>query len=137
MRSDRDRLVELAERCLAEPAVQGRLRVIHPPTSGVVMLQVREPVCRERFYLGEVVVTRCEVAIAECRGWAMIAGEHEKAALAAAVCDCVSRTSEPALAALREAVDKLCDETDERLSAEHLAEWSTLAPTRVAFEEFE
>jgi len=101
------------------------------------MLQVREPVCRERFYLGEVVVTRCEVAIAECRGWAMIAGEHEKAALAAAVCDCVSRTSEPALAALREAVDRLCGETAERLSAEDLGEWSTLEPTRVAFEEFE
>ena len=137
MRSNRDRLIETAEHCLSDPAVQDRLRVIHPPKSGVVMLQVREPVCADRFYLGEVVVTRCEVAIAENRGWAMIAGEHEKAALAAAVCDCVSRTSEPGLAALRDVVERLCDETDQRLSAEHRAEWSTLEPTRVAFEEFE
>ena len=137
MRSDRDRLAEVAEQCLAEPAVRDRLRVVHPPASGVVMLQVREPVRKERFYLGEVVVTRCEVAVAEQRGWAMVAGEHDKAALAAAVCDCVSRTSEPGLAALRASIDQLCAETAERLASAHSHEWSTLEPTRVAFEEFE
>jgi alpha-D-ribose 1-methylphosphonate 5-triphosphate synthase subunit PhnG len=101
------------------------------------MLQVREPVRRERFYLGEVVVTRCEVTVAEQRGWAMVAGEHDKAALAAAVCDCVSRTSEPGLAALRASIDQLCAETAERLASARSQEWSTLEPTRVAFEEFE
>jgi len=137
MRADVGRLVEVGERCLANAALSAGLRIIHAPTSGVVMMQVREPVRKERFYLGEVVVTRCEVIINDMRGWAMVAGEDKRSALAAALCDAVSRSTTGEFAELRSAVDALCIETAERLRADESREWSALEPTRVAFEEFE
>lgn len=137
MQATPDRLIEVGELCAANPKLSAGLSIIHPPTVGLVMMQVREPVCRERFYLGEVVVTRCEVLIDTHRGWAMVSGENKEAALAAALCDAISRTHEPEYSRLRESISRLCDETTERIDSSTRREWSDLAPTRVNFEEFE
>lgn len=137
MQATAHRLIEVGEQCLAMPLLADVLKIVHPPTVGLVMMQVREPVRRERFYLGEVVVTRCEVLVGEIRGWAMVSGENKEAALAAALCDAVTRTTESEFAEARTAVEELCRETRERLEGQVRREWTELAPTRVDFEEFE
>ncbi|HSL58535.1 MAG TPA: phosphonate C-P lyase system protein PhnG, partial [Acidimicrobiales bacterium] len=77
-------LIALAERCLADGTDPV---VVAGPEVGMVMLTVREPVARERFHLGEVLVTRAEVELDGARGWAMRAGDDRLATLAAAVLD--------------------------------------------------
>jgi hypothetical protein len=137
MRSRPERLVELGEQCLTNQALRESLIVTQPPACGTLMLQVREPVRRERFYLGEILVTRCEVRIGADRGWAMIDGDEPRAALAAAICDVVSRTTAAEHEPLRLAIDSLCRETNEHLAAREQREWNQIADTRVRFEEFE
>lgn len=63
------------------------MTVLSGPEVGVVALQVREPIARERFYLGEALVTRAEVDLGGTRGWAMRMGSDRMATLAAAVLD--------------------------------------------------
>lgn len=137
MRSRPERLVELGERCLTSETLRSSLVVTQPPACGTVMVQVREPVRRERFYLGEILVTRCEIRLDAERGWAMIDGDEPRAALAAALCDAVSRTTAEEYEPLRLAIDELCRETREHLAAQEQRRWDQIADTRVKFEEFE
>ena len=121
-------VVALAEACLAE---FGDPVVLASPEVGLVVMQVREPVCSERFHLGEVVVTRAEVEIAGARGWAMRLGNDRVATLAAAVCDAVAAAG----GALAADVDRLCAATERRRAERQAAEWDQIAPTIVSFEE--
>lgn len=128
--ADGVRLVELAEACIA---LHGEPVVLVAPETGLVMLQVREPVCEERFHLGEVVVTRAEVAIAGGHGWSMRLGTDRLAALAAAVCDAVADAG----ARLADEVDDLCLRTRETAATAARAEWAELGATEVEFEELD
>jgi alpha-D-ribose 1-methylphosphonate 5-triphosphate synthase subunit PhnG len=124
---------QLAETFLNERVIAEELHVICPPEIGMVMMQVREPVCRERFHLGEVVVTRAEVAIAGFRGWAVRAGSDRETALAAALLDaCAEYDSEMA-----NQVTELCDLTAGRIATDERSEWQELLATAVAFEELD
>lgn len=122
-------LAALAERCLAgdEPTL------VAGPEVGMVMLQVREPVAQERFYLGEVLVTRAEVDLGGARGWAMVMGSDRVRALAAAVCDAEVQ------AGRARACDvlALCEATAQAAAEAAEAEWAELAPTEVSFEELD
>lgn len=53
-------LTDLADRCLADGT---RPTLLVGPEVGMTMLDVREPVCGDRFYLGEVLVTRAEAQL--------------------------------------------------------------------------
>ncbi|MEM9749216.1 MAG: phosphonate C-P lyase system protein PhnG, partial [Actinomycetota bacterium] len=86
--ADVDRLRVVAERCLAD---LGEPVLVEAPTTGIVMMQVREPVVGDRFHLGEVVVTRADVSLSGERGWAMRLGTDRAATLAAAICDAAAR----------------------------------------------
>lgn len=108
-----------------------RLQVIHPPEVGMTMLQVREPVASERFYLGEVLVTRCTVAVGEVTGWSMRGGEDRIAALAGAVLDAAAASD----ADIAAEVDALCADVERRVLAAQQAEWDEIAGTKVSFEE--
>lgn len=121
-------VVALAERCLD---VYGDPSVLIAPETGLVVMQVREPVCAERFHLGEVVVTRAEVEIHGHRGWSMRLGHDRVATLGAAVCDAVAAGSGP----LAADVEALCQLTRERRAQQLADEWSEIAPTLVEFEE--
>jgi alpha-D-ribose 1-methylphosphonate 5-triphosphate synthase subunit PhnG len=125
-----DEVVPLAERLLAAGALGDPL-VVHAPETGMVMLQVREPVAEERFYLGEVRVTRCTVEVAGASGWCMRGDGDRVAALAAALLDA---TAEAGLPEARD-VAALCTRIADRTAAEDAAEWAEVAPTTVAFEE--
>jgi alpha-D-ribose 1-methylphosphonate 5-triphosphate synthase subunit PhnG len=127
--SDLTDLAAVAERCLEA----GTPTLVAGPEVGMVMLQVREPVARERFYLGEVLVTRAEVDLDGARGWAMVMGSGRVHALAAAVCDAEvqgNRARSGEVQALCEATARAVAEADDRERAE-------LALTEVAFEELD
>ncbi|CAN5250963.1 hypothetical protein BH24ACT1_BH24ACT1_03320 [soil metagenome] len=125
--SDPIELAALAERCLesATPTL------VTGPEVGMVMLQVREPVARERFYLGEVLVTRAEVDLDGAQGWAMVMGSDRVRALAAAVCDAEVQGDR----AWAGEVQALCESTERAISEADVRERAELAATEVAFEE--
>jgi alpha-D-ribose 1-methylphosphonate 5-triphosphate synthase subunit PhnG len=132
-RADADDVRQLAEAFLSHRQVASELDIIAPPEVGMVMMQVREPVCKERFHLGEVVVTRAEVAVGGARGWAMRAGTDRETTLAAALLDaCAEHDS-----ALGSQVDDLCVETKARLDRARHQEWTDLRSTAVSFEELD
>ena len=62
-------------------------RPLREPQIGTIQLQVREPICRERFILADALVTIAEVMVDESLGWAMRVGANAEAAVAAAVLD--------------------------------------------------
>jgi alpha-D-ribose 1-methylphosphonate 5-triphosphate synthase subunit PhnG len=126
----REELVPLAERLLNEGAL-GEPAVPVPPEVGMVMVQVREPVAGERFYLGEVLVTRCGAEVAGSGGWSMRGDDDRVAALAAALLDAVAAAGLPESAE----VAGLCAAVDERRRREIDDEWARIAPTLVTFEE--
>ncbi|MEM1335242.1 MAG: phosphonate C-P lyase system protein PhnG [Actinomycetota bacterium] len=128
--ADADAVRDVAERCLAEfgPPV-----VVAPPETGIVMLQVREPVARERFHLGEVVVTRADVEMAGHRGWCMRQGTDRTATLAAAICEAVARSGGD----LGRQVEELCAATAAEAARVESELIDTLQPTVVAFEELD
>ena len=123
-------VVRLAEEFLAR---LGPPAVVVPPETGVLTLQVREPVCEERFVLGEVIVARCEVDWHGRPGWAMRLGTDLRAALAAALCDAAAVHDREA----RHDVDRLCDAVAGARAVADSAEWSELARTIVHFEELD
>lgn len=129
-----EQLAELAELALSTPSVSEALTVLQRPETGTVVLVVREPVCAERFQLGEVVVTRAEVALEGRRGWAMRMGTDREATLAAAICDAVVAAERPEWAPIAEQVALLCDRTAEAIARRDEQEWAALARTAVAFE---
>jgi phosphonate C-P lyase system protein PhnG len=139
-------IIDLAERALAVHEIRDVLVVIQPAETGLVMLQVREPVCSERFHLGEVVVTRAEVAVGEAHGWSMRLGSDGHAALGAAICDAVAElvaatgSGGPVAAGavgVALEVDELCRRTRDQGEMERRREWDELAPTVVQFEELD
>jgi alpha-D-ribose 1-methylphosphonate 5-triphosphate synthase subunit PhnG len=123
--ADAEELIELADACLAaDPPPE--LTVLVPPRTGCVTAQVRDPIRRERFLLGDVLACTAEVALGGTRGWAMRLGDDRAAALAMAICDAAGDTP---------AVADLCRRVAARAAERDAAEWAELAPTVVEFEE--
>lgn len=123
-----DELIDAADACLGAAS---SFAVVTPPVVGCVPAQVREPVLRQRFFLGDVLACTAEVEFDGVRGWAMRLGDDRAAALAMAVLDAAAACS-PGLA--RE-IDALCTRAAERARQADAAEWAELAPTIVQFEE--
>lgn len=122
-------LVDVAEVMLER---LGAPKVSVPAETGLIMMQVREPVCRDRFHVGEVVVTRAEVTWFGSTGWSMRLGSDRTAAMAAALCDAAGELDEG-----RVIVEELCCRIEDRVVAEAAAEWAALVPTVVEFEELD
>jgi alpha-D-ribose 1-methylphosphonate 5-triphosphate synthase subunit PhnG len=123
-----DELIELADMCL-EGAPE--FAVILPPEVGCVSAQVRDPILRERFLLGDVLACRAEVEVDGVRGWAMRLGDDRAAVLAMAILDAAAETG-PDRA---DEVERLCQRLAQRLRRADDEEWAELAPTVVEFEE--
>jgi|AntDeeMinimDraft_6_1070357.scaffolds.fasta_scaffold00169_12 alpha-D-ribose 1-methylphosphonate 5-triphosphate synthase subunit PhnG len=109
------------------------LTIRQEPKPTLLMQQVREPVERRPFNLGEVVVTPAEVSLGDDRGFAMRPGKAERAALSGAIVDAAvagghSRTSE--------IVDEL-EAVAEQREANRVREWSESRHTAVEFETME
>jgi alpha-D-ribose 1-methylphosphonate 5-triphosphate synthase subunit PhnG len=114
-------------------SVHGEPIIVTGPEVVLVALDVREPVCRERFRIGDVLATRAEVAYGRHEGWAVRMGDDRAAALAAAICSAVGDHS----LAGSDRVDEMCRATESARTGERLAEWSELLETVVEFEELD
>jgi alpha-D-ribose 1-methylphosphonate 5-triphosphate synthase subunit PhnG len=123
-------LTALADEFLA---AHGAPTVTVAPQTGLVMMQVREPVAGHRFHLGEVLVTRAEVDWNGAVGWSMRLGTDRAATLAAAVCDAAAEVD----ATSRVLVDEFCRRVADRDRERSEREWSELLTTAVAFEELD
>jgi alpha-D-ribose 1-methylphosphonate 5-triphosphate synthase subunit PhnG len=123
-----DELIDAADACLAAAS---SFAVVTPPAVGCVPTQVREPVRRQRFFLGDVLACTAEVEFDGVRGWAMRLGDDRAAALAMAVLDAAAACS-PDLA---QQIDALCARAAERAGEADATEWAELSPTIVQFEE--
>lgn len=128
--ADADALVHLADRCLADGVAP---TLLAGPEVGLTMLDVREPVCGDRFYLGEVLVTSAEIELGGARGWAMRMGSDREATLAAAVCD----AEVEAARALAGEVEQLCHRTAAAVAGADAVGRAELAATEVHFEELD
>lgn len=128
--ADPDDVRAVAERCLSR---LGEPVIVSPPETGIVMLQVREPVVRERFHLGEVVVTRADVELGGHRGWSMRQGTDRVTTLAAAICDAAAQAGGD----LGEHVEQLCASTAAELQRRESGLVAALQPTIVEFEELD
>jgi len=121
---------EVAERCLQR---LGEPVIITPPETDIVMMQVREPIVRERFHLGEVVVTRADVELGGHRGWSMRQGTDRVVTLAAAICDAAARGGGESAAD----VARLCSDTADSIERREADLAARLRPTIVEFEELD
>lgn len=119
----------------ADAVVEGgtEVHVLQAPTPQLVMQQVVDPVARQPFNLGEVLVTAAEVELDEEKGFAMRPGKAEKPALSGAVVDAAVE-SDHALA--DEIVGSLSATATERDRTQR-ERWGETRETTVEFEEME
>lgn len=134
-----EELIGLADSCLG---AAGAFQVIVPPQVGCVSVQVREPILKQRFLLGDVLACSAEVELDGQRGWALRFGDDQAAVLAMAIVDAAASTrsaegDEPSGDGdgVTGEIDRLCAELAGRLGQAEAAEWAELAPTIVEFEE--
>lgn len=120
-------LLSLADRVLQRSSPP---TIVAGPEIGLVMMQVREPVCEERFFLGEVLVTRAEVELRGTRGWAMRMGEDRAATLAAAILDAEAEAN----GEFADHIAGLCHEVKTDLRWAREQEWAEIAATEVHFD---
>jgi len=129
-------LIALADTCLG---AADAFQVIVPPQVGCVSAQVREPILKQRFLLGDVLACSAEVELDGQRGWALRFGDDQAAALAMAIVDAAAARpadgDEPSAGGAADEIDRVCAELAGRLRQEEAAEWAELAPTIVEFEE--
>jgi alpha-D-ribose 1-methylphosphonate 5-triphosphate synthase subunit PhnG len=110
-----------------------QLSVRQEPRPQLIMQQVREPVERRPFNLGEVLVTPAEVELDGTRGFAMVPGKNERAALSGAIVDAAvaagHETAPDIVAALEDA--------DARQRERRQREWAESKHTTVDFQTME
>ncbi|WP_129114686.1 phosphonate C-P lyase system protein PhnG [Halegenticoccus tardaugens] len=123
-------LAELADAVLADGP---ELRVLREPSAQLVMQRVTEPVEKRPFNLGEVLVTAAEVELDGARGFAMIPGKEERAALSGAIVDA-------AVAAGHDLTDRIAAELRAAAAARERRRrrrWAESRATTVEFETME
>ena len=127
----------LANRALELGSISDLLVVTKAPETGLIMMQVREPVCKERFYLAEVVATRAEVLLHDQAGWAIRMGTDRPTALGAAILDAICEVDDDEYVELQRSIGELCNQTIDDEAKAKLAEWNEISPTIVNFEALE
>lgn len=128
--ADGDTLSDLAETVLAtDPS----LTVRQEPRPQLLAQRVTDPVERRPFTLGEVLVTPAEVTLDDARGFAMLPGKAERAALSGAIVDAAVAGAHPIA---DEAIETL-NTVAEREREQRRREWAETEHTRVSFETME
>jgi alpha-D-ribose 1-methylphosphonate 5-triphosphate synthase subunit PhnG len=109
------------------------LAVRQDPRPQLVMQQVREPVEHRPFNLGEVLVTPAEVDLDGVRGFAMVPGKNERAALSGAIVDAAVAAGHDMSPDIVEALE----EAEARRREQRQREWAESKHTTVAFRTME
>ncbi|WP_299234786.1 phosphonate C-P lyase system protein PhnG [Natronomonas sp.] len=138
-RSDRFELIAACEPATLVGLANGvleddpALSVRQEPKPQLLMQRVEEPVERRPFNLGEVLVTPAEVELGDARGFAMIPGKSERAALSGAIVDAAVAAGHDLTPDVVEALAETEAETRER----RRNEWAESKHTAVTFETME
>ena len=109
------------------------LFVRQEPRPQLIMQQVQEPVERRPFNLGEVLVTPAEVDLDGARGFAMVPGKSERAALSGAIVDAAVAGGHRATADIVEALE----DVDARRREQRRRTWAESKHTTVDFQSME
>ena len=109
------------------------LFVRQEPRPQLIMQQVREPVERRPFNLGEILVTPAEVDLDGVRGFAMVPGKSERAALSGAIVDAAVAGGHKATADIVEALE----DVDARRREQRRRTWAESKHTTVDFQTME
>ncbi|ATW88112.1 alpha-D-ribose 1-methylphosphonate 5-triphosphate synthase subunit PhnG [Halohasta litchfieldiae] len=109
------------------------LAVRQEPQPQLLMQQVVEPVERRAFNLGEVVVTPAAVELDGHRGFAMIPGKAERAALSGAIVDAAVAGDHPISDEITTALEAAAADRE----AERAQRWAESKHTTVDFETME
>jgi alpha-D-ribose 1-methylphosphonate 5-triphosphate synthase subunit PhnG len=109
------------------------LSVRQEPRPQLLMQQVREPVQRRPFNLGEVVVTPAEVELDGARGFAMLPGKAERGALSGAIVDAAVAGDHEETPAIVAGLEKVAD----RRREQRRTAWAESKHTAVEFETME
>jgi alpha-D-ribose 1-methylphosphonate 5-triphosphate synthase subunit PhnG len=138
-RSDRFELIADCEAAtlarFANDVLEGDppLAVRQEPTPQLLMQQVVEPVERRPFNLGEVVVTPAAVALDGHRGFAMVPGKAERAALSGAIVDAAVAGDHPLADEITDSLRAVAEQRD----AQRAQRWAETKHTAVDFETME
>lgn len=138
-RSDRFELIAACEGAtlaeFANDVLEGDppLAIRQEPRPQLLMQQVSEPVERRPFNLGEVLVTPAEVELEGTRGFAMVPGKGERAALSGAIVDAAVAGDHEETPAI---VDALKDVAS-RQREQRRQDWARSKHTAVEFETME
>jgi alpha-D-ribose 1-methylphosphonate 5-triphosphate synthase subunit PhnG len=121
-------------RSLAEKASEGReAALLKGPEKTMALIQVREPVRRSRFYLGEVLAAHCVVELDGVRGAAVLMGDDLDKTRDAAVLDAAHSGAFPGFALVEPELLKL----EERRKGELSKEAAEIRKTKVSFQSLE
>lgn len=130
---DSSSLISVMNTLLQEGHI-GTVDLVRPAVTGTVQLQVREPICEERFIVGDALVSVAEVSIEGTLGWAMRLDANEKATVAAAIADAyIARVG----LEKEERLVKLIQRTKSDLAIADAREWSEISNTVIEFEELD
>ena len=120
-----------AVRAIAEAILERReVKVLKPPSPGMVMVRHSDPLENTLFLLGEAYVTECEVEVEGRLGYGCALGQGEERALCGALVDALlgdGPDGEPELVALLE-------QEGRRIQERWAAESQAVASTRVSFD---
>ncbi|GAC1448420.1 MAG: hypothetical protein PVS3B1_26490 [Ktedonobacteraceae bacterium] len=134
----REPLVALADRLLiadgeSNGSGEGNLEIIKEPKAAVLMVRARDTAQGEIFNFGEALVTEAEVRFSGETGYMLVLGDDQMHALAGAICDAALQAGHRASPDILETLTMM-----QRLQQEKsAAEWASVAPTTVAFDEME
>lgn len=109
------------------------VRVIKAPADELVLLQARDPIADGPFFLGEVLIQACQVAIGGSLGCGYALGNEPRRALAAAILDAAMNAGHPHSAAIAAALEAEIVDAHRR----RLAESDLVDRSRVKFEVLE
>ena len=119
---------------LAAKAAEGRnAALLKGPEKTLVLLQVREPVRKSRFYLGELLAAHCVVELDGVRGASVLMGDDLGKARDAAVLDAAHSGGFPGFALVEGELLRL----EEARKAEAAKESAEIRRTKVSFRSLE
>jgi phosphonate C-P lyase system protein PhnG len=120
-----------AVRLIAESILERvEVKVIRPPSPGMVMVRHTDPLENTLFLLGEACVTECEVVVDGLPGYGCSLGSGEERALCGALVDAVLGGGH----AIRAEIASLLEEERARIQERWQAESRAVSSTRVSFD---
>ncbi len=120
-----------AVRTIAEAILnRSTVKILKPPSPGMVMVRHTDPLENTLFLLGEAYVTECEVDVDGLLGYGCVLGSGEERALCGALVDAVVGGGH----ALGRDIEPLLRPSSGRIEERWEAESRAVASTRVSFD---